>query len=159
MNPQAAFLDRLAAARRRLNAHAEQTHAGLTPAHPGGDERWEAAQVWAHLAEFITYWIPQADAVIAGHGSAVPFGRTKTDAGRVAAIERGRSEAPNEVWDRLGRDLDKLDRYLRDLPDSAWSALGTHPTLGTMPLPKIIDEFLVGHLEEHAAQLDLLAPG
>jgi hypothetical protein len=37
-----------------------------------------------------------------------------------------------------------------------WAARGTHPTLGAMDVPTILDEFLVGHLEEHTAQLEAL---
>ncbi len=34
--------------------------------------------------------------------------------------------------------------------------MGAHPRLGDMPLAQIVEEFVVGHLEEHADQLDLL---
>jgi hypothetical protein len=32
-----------------------------------------------------------------------------------------------------------------------------HQTLGVVNMPHLVDEFLVGHLEQHAAQLDGLA--
>ena len=38
-----------------------------------------------------------------------------------------------------------------------WAKRGVHPTLGVMAVPRIFDEFVVGHLEQHAGQLDGLA--
>jgi hypothetical protein len=52
------------------------------------------------------------------------------------------------------RDVADLRAFLGAVPDGAWNARGVHQTLGVMPLPHIVDEFLVGHLEQHAAQLD-----
>ena len=56
--------------------------AGLTePDHPSG-EQWEWGQVWAHLAEFVPYWMGQMRVVIEAPGTdPVPFGRTMTDPG------------------------------------------------------------------------------
>ena len=63
-------------------------------ADPGEEERWEAGQVWAHLAEFPAYWHDQVRRILAAHdaGAAmpIPFGRMKTDAARVGAVERER---------------------------------------------------------------------
>ena len=54
------FLSRLAAAERRLVEHAARPlPTGLTDPDPGASERWEAGQVWAHLAEFPGYWLEQ----------------------------------------------------------------------------------------------------
>ena len=62
------------------------------------------------------------------------------------------------LWDRAAGDIATPARLPRPaLDDSAWAARGLHPTLGEMDLAKIVDEFLVGHLEQHAAQLDQLA--
>jgi hypothetical protein len=51
----------------------------------------------------------------------------------------------------------RLREFLAGLDAAAWTARGLHPTLGVLPLPEIVDHFLVGHLEEHADQLDRLA--
>ncbi|MGH2455743.1 MAG: hypothetical protein ACRDHD_05745, partial [Candidatus Limnocylindria bacterium] len=54
------YLDRLARAERRLAEHAARpVPAGLTDPDPRTEERWEAGQVWAHLAEFPAYWLGQ----------------------------------------------------------------------------------------------------
>jgi len=153
------LLARLVEAARRLEAHAASpAYAGLTDPDPDGTERWEAGQVWAHLAEFPAYWLEQARGVIAaGPGSPVPFGRTKTDPGRLAAIERERRTAPSDLFKRARGDIDDVANFLRALPAVAWELVGEHPTLGPMRIDQIVERFVVAHLEEHADQLDLLA--
>lgn len=56
--PAASFLARLDAVERRLEAHAARSPAGLSEPEPVTGERWDAGQVWAHVAEFIPYWLP-----------------------------------------------------------------------------------------------------
>jgi hypothetical protein len=153
------FLSRLEYAAMRLQQHASGAPArGLTdPDKPSG-EQWEWGQVWAHLAEFVPYWMAQTSQVIGSASSdPAPFGRTKTDSERVAAIERDRNRPALELWARLQDQLGELRRFLEDLPPQAWSKEGRHPTLGTMAVSQMVEEFLVGHLEEHASQLDGLA--
>jgi hypothetical protein len=86
-------LARLERVRRRLADHAARPlPSGLTDPDPGATERWEAGQVWAHLAEFPAFWLDQITRVLAAPstGEPVPFGRTKADPGRIEAIERER---------------------------------------------------------------------
>jgi len=154
-----AFVGRLEYVALRLQQHASAVPApGLTePDQPSG-EQWEWGQVWAHLAEFVPYWMGQMRVVIEAPGTdPVPFGRTKTDPGRVDAIERDRPTPTSELWDRLQGQLGEFRRFLEELPPEAWSKEGQHPTLGTMDISRIVDRFVVGHLEEHATQLDGLA--
>ncbi len=160
--PADEFLQRLDAVEQRLRARAttprDATQGHLTDPDQRTGERWEWGQVWAHLAEFVPYWIGQARAVIAAYrGEPVPFGRVKSDSQRIAAIERDRGVDVEELWSRVDSDIGELRTFLAELPDGAWSVRGQHSTLGTMPLERIVDEFLVGHLEEHADQLDGLA--
>jgi hypothetical protein len=83
----------------------------------------------------------------------VPFGRTSADPGRVGAIEAGRHEPPTEQMARLSGALTLLRSYLVGLTDDEWSARGVHTRLGEMTVAKIVERFIVGHLEEHADQL------
>ena len=152
-------LARLSAVQRRLAEHAARPlPAGLTDPDPGASERWEAGQVWAHLAEFPGYWHDQIRAILAAHDAGandpVPFGRLKTDATRTDPIERERRTAPAELLQRVTSQLDDLSSTLGALPADAWNATGMHPTLGEMTLPAVLDRFVLGHLEEHADQLD-----
>jgi hypothetical protein len=157
--PADRFILRLQYVVMQLEPHARSEPApGLTDPDPPTGERWEWGQVWAHLAEFIPYWVGEVRQIVAGTGDEpVPFGRTKTDPERVAAIERDRSRRVAELWTRMRSQMSDLWHLIDHLPDEAWEKRGLHPTLGVMEMPRIVDEFLVGHLEQHAAQLDGLA--
>lgn len=158
----AGFLARLDLVVPRLDAHAgTAAPAGaLTSPDPGGHERWEQGQVWAHLAEIVGYWVPVVEAILgAGSDEPVPFGRTKADAGRVGAIEDHRHDPVDALHGQLRDDIVGLRALLERMDQADWGRVGAHPKLGDMPMPRIVDFFLVGHLEEHAGQLDELAAG
>ncbi|TMC49396.1 MAG: DinB family protein [Chloroflexi bacterium] len=152
------LLMRLDAVEARLASLAVESVGGLTDADPATGERWDAGQVWAHLAEFPGYWLGQARLVVERwRDEPVPFGRVKTDPERLAAIENERMAAPSLLLDRVHAQLDALRSWLRELPGDAWDAVGLHVRLGEMGLARTLDEFVVGHLEEHAAQLEGMA--
>lgn len=157
--PAEGFLVRLDEVTKRLAEHAGRPAAGtLTVPEPGTGERWEWGQVWAHLAEFPAYWVRQIRKILDSVGDGpVAFGRVKTDPVRVGAIEAGRFTPPPALWEGLSGDLDDVRSLLGDMRPEDWQRLGQHPRLGVMEMAAIVDEFLVGHLEEHADQLDLLA--
>lgn len=160
----AATLARLEAVRSRLAAHAASgAHAGLTGADPQTGERWEAGQVWAHLAEFPAYWLDQFQSLLVtragGAAEPIPFGRTAADPTRILAIERDRHDDPRALHGRVDRGIADAEAFVRDLPATAWDAAGLHPRLGAMRLPAMVERFWVTHLEEHADQLDDLLGG
>jgi hypothetical protein len=156
------LIQRLATVEGRLADHAARpVPSGLTDPDPGADERWEAGQVWAHIAEFPAYWMNQVRTILAkrdaGAPEPIPFGRTKADPDRLAAIERDRHEDPAALLRRVRESTAWVSSELRALPPHAWGARGLHPTIGDMDLAQIVERFIVAHLEEHAAQLDALA--
>lgn len=153
------FVARLEAVEKRLDSHAAaQIPDGLTEPDPGGTERWEAEQVWAHMAEFVAYWHGELESVIGSFdGGPVPFGRTKEDAGRIAGIEMGSHEPIAELMGRVHDSIGDLKRYLSARTTGEWNAIGLHPRRGDMDVETIVDRFVVAHLEEHADQLDSLA--
>lgn len=161
MNTSDEFLRRLDAVEARLAALAshEPQPGALSDADPGTGERWDRGQVWAHLAEFIPYWIGQTRPILGGHasGEAVPFGRTKSDPERIGAIERDRHEAVSTLWASTREDIALLRTFLSGLLPDQWLDVGRHPTRGPMPFSDIAEEFLVGHLEQHADQLEGLS--
>jgi Mycothiol maleylpyruvate isomerase N-terminal domain len=120
-------------------------------------ERWDAGQVWAHVAEFVPYWTRELDRVEASAGEEpVPFGRVKSDPDRIAAIERDRHRSPAVHMQRLRAAATDLKARLAGFDDRAWSARGLHQTLGVMDAGSIVERFVVAHLEEHAEQLESL---
>lgn len=158
MNAVDSLLTRLADVERRLAEHAvAPLPSGLTEADRGGDERWEAGQVWAHLAEFPAYWLAQARRVVSlPTNEPVPFGRVKTDTGRIEAIERDRHTDPAALLERVRASLAEVTETARSFSPDAWKLRGAHPTRGVMTLQKLVEVFIVEHLEEHADQLDSL---
>ncbi|MBV8300759.1 MAG: DinB family protein [Candidatus Dormibacteraeota bacterium] len=154
------FLIRLDAVSARFASHAAETpsdHA-LTAPDPSSGERWDSGQVWAHCAEFVPYWIEQARIVIGSYeGEPVPFGRTKVDEGRITAIERDRRQPVAVLWSETHSGIERLRHMLAALDSAAWDTRGLHPSLGVMRMERVVEEFLVGHLEQHADQLDEVA--
>src|SRR6202011_3333756 len=129
----------------------------LTEPDPGSGERWDAGQVWAHMAEFVSYWLDQVRSIIAAEPEdPVPCGRTKEDAGRLAAIARDRTVSVPVLWSATLTDIESFRSFLEKLDERAWHVRGLHVSRGVMPLDHIVDEFLVGHLEQHADQLSTL---
>ena len=164
MSEQQGALARLRAVQRRLEEHAAAgLPPGLTDPDPEGTERWEAGQVWAHLAEFPAYWLGQIRHILerrtSGEPEPIAFGRTKTDPGRIAAIERDRHDDPAALLQRVTDGIRATATQLDALPADAWGARGLHPTRGVMRPAQILERFIVAHLEEHADQLDQLRGG
>ena len=152
------YLARLDAVEGRLSAAAaaEPAPGSLTGADAETGERWERGQVWAHLSEFIPYWIAQAGPVLQDHrpNALVPFGRTKRDPERIGAIERNRDQPVSVLWVDTREDIAALRAFLGTIGFDHWAAIGVHPTLGPMTVNELVERFLVGHLEEHADQLE-----
>jgi hypothetical protein len=154
----AAFIARFDAVESRLAQHAGALYEALTDEDPDTHEQWAAGQVWAHVAEFVPYWMSELERIIgAGADAPVPFGRTKTDPGRLAAIERDRASDPAQLMSRVSAAVEACRVFVAELEPHEWAARGKHPTLGAMSVGSIVDRFVVGHLEEHAEQLDRLA--
>ena len=158
MSTSDAYLARLDAVEARLAAAAaaEPSHGALTDADPDSGEQWDRGQVWAHVAEFIPYWIAQAGPVLRGQasGEPVPFGRTKSDPQRIAAIEQDRRAPVSALWANALAGIAALRGFLRDVDAAQWELRGLHPKLGPMTVDELVERFLVGHLEEHAEQLE-----
>jgi hypothetical protein len=158
MSTTEAYLARLDAVEGRLAtaADAEPPPGSLTDADAETGEQWERGQVWAHLSEFIPYWIAQAGPVLQDQRSdaLVPFGRTKRDPERIGAIERDRHQRVSLLWGETRRDIAALRTFLSTIGPDQWATTGVHPTLGPMSVDELVERFLVGHLEEHADQLE-----
>jgi hypothetical protein len=151
------FVARLDAVVRRLEAHAEEVRGGLTEADPRTGDRWDEGQVWAHVAEFIPYWIVEVGTVLAAD-EPPGFGRTAADEHRLGEIERRRQEQPAALMLTVQEESVALRDLILRLDPDAWDRRGVHPTLGSMTVTQIVEDFLVGHLEQHAEQLDRLQP-
>ena len=131
--------------------------AGLTAPDPVSGEQWDAHEVWGHLAEFIEYWVEVFGEVIDEFaGDPIPYGRGPDDSTRTAGLVHGRKMDFDRLWAEVRSDLGDLRQFLKLLPDSAEQVIGLHPDGGERTLEQMIDGYLVGHLEEHLAQLESL---
>lgn len=150
------YLTRVDAVEQRLVANARPL-TGLSPEDASTGERWEASQVWGHITEFVPYWIEQIEEVVDEYqGEPVPFGRITTDPDRISGIESGKTMDFETHLHWLGVHLTDLKGFLTALPEGAWSVEGLHSRRGAISLEQMIEQFLVGHLEEHAAQLEVM---
>src|SRR4029079_16700731 len=116
--PAEGFLERLEVARAHMERLATATPpaGALTDAEEPSGERWEWGQVWGHTAEFPAYWTARVREVFAKPASAdpAPFGRSRDDPGRLAAIEDGRGLSADKVIVPLRADLDDVRDLLAD---------------------------------------------
>jgi hypothetical protein len=145
--------ERLLAAAGRIRASAPAVaDDALTDPDPDTGERWDRRQVLAHVAEMLPYWSRQAELVASGQQR--DFGRVRSDPGRAGAIERDRHEDPERLLGRIDEGVAVALALLERLDDQAMARTGRHQTLGEMTVAELVDRFLVGHLEEHADQLD-----
>lgn len=150
------WLERIDDVERRLGEQARLS-GGSTGADPSSGEVWERGQVWGHLAEFIAFWTEQAGDVIDEYeGTPVVYGRRRDDPARTQGIEMGLAVEIATLWGEVQTDLRALRDFLHALPDGWNSAVGSHPTQGEVPAERIIESTLIGHLEEHAAQLEAI---
>jgi hypothetical protein len=95
----------------------------------------------------------------AGSTAPSPFGRTKSDRARVEAIERDRRVPAPDLMSRLEPQLADLRVLLAGMSPDDWSVKVSHSTRGIMGMDQVMEEFLVGHLEAHADQLEGLLEG
>ena len=131
--------------------------AGLTEADPKSGEQWDAHEVWGHLAEFVEYWIEVFGEVIDQFaGEPIQYGRALDDSSRTAGLAHGRAMDFDRLWTEVQSDLSDLREFITLLPPSAESVVGIHPDGAKRTLEQMIDGYLVGHLEEHLAQLESL---
>jgi hypothetical protein len=119
---------------------------------------WGPPEVLAHVAEMIPFWQGEMERILAGAAAGgaepVPFGRVATDALRLGVLERDRSLPPTELYDRIASSLDRFERRWSTLTADERASRGLHPRLGEMTLDAIADRFLIGHLADHAVQLE-----
>ena len=116
---------------------------------------WGPRETLAHTQEMLPFWLGEIERVLEGGAArgGVPFGRVADDPIRLAIIERDRTLPLRELFARIDVGVDRLAGRLDELDDASVNTLGAHPRLGQMSVGQILERFVAGHLEEHAAQL------
>ena len=79
-------------------------------------------------------------------------------AGRPAVAGRAGSGDPRPtvsvLWADTRADIAGLRAFLGSMQPDQWELRGLHPTLGAITVDELVEMFLVGHLEQHADQLE-----
>ena len=164
MNALAPLFDRLEAAAARLAATRDQVRRGEpwpagAVAAGSGEADWVPTEVLAHVAEMLPFWLGEMERVVAGpdyRGGAgpTPFGRTIGDQVRGQTVIRDATLPARELYDRIGAAVERYRHRLPELTDADIARTGLHPTRGVLAVPELLDQLVVTHLEEHAAQLE-----
>ena len=148
------WLKRIDSVESRLQ-HCIGPFGGLTAPDPNSGEQWDASQVWGHLAEFVEYWIGIfGELVDEFDGEPIPFGRSPDDENRMAGVRHGSGLGFDRLWGEVSHDLGDLRHFLQTLPDLAEKVVGLTGDGTERSLAGMIEAYLVGHLEEHATQLE-----
>jgi hypothetical protein len=74
---------------------------------------------------------------------------------RLARIEEGRLRSPGDLLQAMDTGIEDAVSFMRGLGADQLELDGTHPSLGKMSVSAAIEEFVVGHLEQHADQLEV----
>jgi hypothetical protein len=124
---------------------------------PETGERWNRGNVLGHVAEMLAFWTDQSRAALAGQNV---VGRGEPGyAKRREGIERGDLLEEAELRGSIEQSLRDLDVLLSEMrPDGLDTKLVYRRRDGdqNLTLGDFIDQFLVGHFEEHLAQLESL---
>jgi hypothetical protein len=157
-------LDRIAAARRAYAEIAPRAIDGepwplAADFGTGPEASWGPREVLAHVQEMLPFWLGEIERVLDGDGSTpVPFGRTADDPLRLGIIERDRTLPLRVLFARIDAGLTAWADRIATLTDTDKTRIGVHPRLGELPAPAILERFVLGHAEDHVAQLtDALA--
>ena len=148
------WVARLDTAEERLRRHAQGAKpSGLTDADPETGERWEAGEVWAHIAEFVPYWTAEALRMMERPSEA--WGRDHTDRARLAAVTDTARCRLDDVVAEIRVAVKQAADTLRTLTDAdlAVEAPSANPRWGVKPASFVIDQLLVHHVESHLKQI------
>jgi hypothetical protein len=156
-------------------AAARAAYAGLRPRVASGDPwpladaygtepeaSWGPREVLAHVAEMLPFWLGELERVVEGvpGGGTTPFGRSADDPIRIGSLARDRTLPLRVLFGRIDAGLRAWEDRLVSLSDDERARPGLHPRLGEMPATDILERFVVGHAEDHVAQLEtILANG
>jgi len=117
---------------------------------------WGPREVLAHVAEMLPYWLGELERVVDGTrgGRPVPFGRSADDAMRIGYLQRDRTLPLRVLFRRIDAGLGEWAERYQTLTHADLERRGLHPRLGELTASAIPQRFVVGHAEEHAAQLE-----
>lgn len=126
-----------------------------------GESEWSAMQTLGHMVEMIPYWLNHCRILIAATGDPPRFGRAGgvDSQERLAGVARGATAEPNVLVTQLQDEVRSATSTLRRLSEVERSKRGIHSARGEMTVAEIVESFIVGHAEEHLAQVQAALRG
>jgi hypothetical protein len=123
----------------------------------GPEASWGPREVLTHVAEMLPYWLGELERIADGDGrTPVPFGRVGEDPIRLGTIERDRTLPLRVLFGRIDAGIGAWTTRLGTLSAEERARVGLHPKLGELPVDDIAERFVVGHAEDHIAQLETI---
>jgi hypothetical protein len=111
----------------------------------------------------LPYWLGEIERVVAAadgpEGAPQAFGRTAGDEIRTLTVIRDATLPARELYDRIGSALERYHARLPSMTEAEIEHRGRHPTRGDLTVAEMLQRFVVGHLEEHAEQLERALAG
>jgi hypothetical protein len=153
-------IERIATARRAYAELAPRVMAGepwaLADDYGTGPEAsWGPREVLAHVEEMLPFWLGEMERIVDAPGSEpAPFGRTADDPVRIGILVRDRTLPLRVLFGRIDAGLGAWADRLPGLSGADVARVGLHPRLGEMPAGDILERFVIGHAEDHVAQLN-----
>ncbi len=124
---------------------------GITDAElhtPPSEGEWTVAEICAHVIEMQPLWTGKAASI----GTASEVGRTAAEAERrKVEIEMHASDDAGTVRERLAAAGAEALGILRDMGDAG---LDASDAMGSLTGRGVIERYIIGHMAEHAAQIE-----
>ena len=119
---------------------------------------WGPPELLAHIEEMLPFWLGEVERILDADpaGGPFPFGRIggPDDVLRIGIIGRDRRLPLRELLARVGQDGRRVAARMRQLSDAEAERLGEHPSRGPMSVASLLEQFVVGHVEDHVDQLN-----
>jgi hypothetical protein len=116
---------------------------------------WGPREVMAHVAEMLPFWLGELERIVDGPAPGpTPFGRVADDPSRIGLIERDRTLPIRVLFARVDAGMRAWSERLATLSAEERAKVGLHPRLGEVTVNAMLDRFILGHAEEHVAQLE-----
>lgn len=116
---------------------------------------WGPREVLAHVAEMLPFWLGELERIVDGPPPGpTPFGRVADDASRIGLIGRDRTLPLRVLFARVDSGLRGWSERLATLTPEERLRVGLHPRLGEVTVDRMLERFVLGHAEDHIAQLE-----
>lgn len=120
---------------------------------PPAGNAWSAVQTLGHMTEMIPYWLHHCRTLIKATGAPPTFGRTQGSPERLAGVAHGASADPDALLHQLHEEVRLAASAIRHFSTVERGKRGVSTERGDMTVDEVIEAFIVGHAEEHLAQV------